>query len=331
MKCELALMVRDWKTIATKQMILPGTRELIVQLTTRLKNEFAAFGPELEVRLESCALFGATTFPQEQRTRFAYDEAYIIAWVFAMDYMLDTIPSFDYAQDFQSLLNRRVELPVAGVLTWNDLALAHDPTISLPGLSYSILTLVEALQPLRQSLANRMPDAEGLIIFDRCLTQNSAPAMIQETSWRLRLEPMPEFNEYIANAQRSMCGNLCTAVVNAALPDAENNWNKVNRVMQTMCHAIRLINDDATWPREQEEGKPNGLGINIALYGEAEGRQATRQIINDYSAEVELRCRPYIQTSSTEHPLYILNYYIYHVLVMTEAMYARGDFVWPYD
>lgn len=245
-----------------------------------------------------------------------------------MDNLLDSCPTLDYASDFQLLLNQRLTLPLDAELHWADLSLNTNPASSLPGLSYSLLTLVDNIQPLRYGLASKAQNREGLIIFDRCLLEKSAPAMVNETRWRLGIDKMPDFAHYLANAHLSMCGNLCTATVNAVLPKPTMHWQVIQPAMITMCHAIRLINDMATYPKDKAEGKPNP--VHLLAYeinaNEQESENEIRKKVDNYEHQLLSLISPYL-ASDHKGPLYILSYYIYHVLIMTRAMYSKGDFI----
>jgi Terpene synthase family 2, C-terminal metal binding len=320
----------DWRKLAQAQLDVPGTREFIATLAEELRQSpLQDFGPSVMGRLQDYVFFAATTFSQALRQYFSRENAQFITWVFAVDDLLDTCPNFDYARDFQLLLNRRLELSINDDMYWSDLNLIMDPATRLPNLSYSLLSLVENIQPLRHSLMAKAQDTNGIAIFDRYLADQIIPTMLSETRWRLRLEPTPNFNQYMERAHISICAGLGVSTVNAVLAHPYENWMDIEPATYIVCNATRLINDIATWPKDKIEGKPNALGLLANEHGEQEAKRRIEAIVDAYLVAAECLCRPHLEVANAEEPLYILNYYIYHVLVMTRAMYSRGDFIEP--
>lgn len=320
----------SWPEHIKAQRAIPGTNDLIARTTRYLLTSFASFGTSVEMRLKSCAFFAVTTFPAEYRLRFAYDNAHIIAWVFAIDNLLDSCPSFDFAADLKLLVSSRLSKPLDAPLEWTTLPLNTDPTTPLPDLPYSLLMLVDNLQQLRRSLARRASDLAGLAIFDQVLNEQVLEAMLWETKWRLALAPPPTYEEYIAQGYLSICGNLCASTVNALLPNAVNNWQATYPGMEAMCYACRLINDGFTWKKEQAEGKPNALGLLAATYSTQEAELRLGAMVEDYHQRVNNLVAPYLKLDK-QHPEHVLSYYIWSVVAVTRAMYSRFDFADPQD
>ncbi len=323
--------IPNWHQLVTDQLAIPGMKESVREITADLSGgELATFGPRLLRRLLPSVYFGTLTFPAESRYHFATENSYIIEWVFALDDLLDACDGFDYAHDFQLLLNRRMGLKLDGELKWDDLPLAHNPHMQLPGLEYSMLTLVENLQPLRYQLASKAQDADGLLIFDRYLTEQIVPAMLTETSWRLRLIPLPTAEQYIEVAYVSICGGLCVSTVNAVLPQPAWNWRAVEFATERMRYATRLINDLATREKDEKEGKPNAVNLRVEKCGSVErAEKEVRGMVNGYNLDLERLCKPFLALTNHADPLYILFHYVYYCLALTEAMYEMGDFLEP--
>jgi hypothetical protein len=91
-------------------------------------------------------------------------------------------------------------------------------------------------------------------------------AMLQESRWRLDLDPPPNLSEYLDNAVPSLFGPLYYAslVAMSDLPPLSisdlTSWDKA-AYLSTL--AIRLCNDLRTAERERAEGGPNAVDLII--------------------------------------------------------------------
>jgi terpene synthase-like protein len=320
-----------WYTPARAALAVPGTSEFITQLTTALMNgELQQLGPHLLKRLPASAYFAVLTFPPDQRRRFTWANAWIIEWIFGLDAALDTVPTLDYAEDLRLLLERRLDLPLDTELDHAALILTHDPAQPFPGLEYSPLTLVNAIQPLRQRIIQEAVDGTGLRLFDRYLMQCIIPSMTMEARWRLGELPYPSYANYLDVAWISISGGLCAATVAAVLPEAAGLLGATSQATRLMLQATRLCNDLATADKEAVEGKPNVvLILERELGSRAAAERRVREMTDEYAAELERLCAPYLRGSDVANPLYTMYHYIYMCWVITELMYSGGDFVAP--
>ncbi|WP_437677170.1 terpene synthase family protein [Sorangium sp. So ce131] len=320
------MKAEEAKRMVQEQLRAPGTEEFIRGLTARLRGELAVFGPAVAKRLSATASFAALTVPPQLRGELGGPLAYLIGWVFAMDNVLDTCPSMDYVNDLSSLLGRRLVLPLDAELRWLDLDLARDPTENALGLGYSNLDLAAGIQPLRRWLREASRDAAGCQIFDQCLTE-TVPAMCTDARWRIDRYVPADLAEYLRVASVTMCGSLCMSALNAMLPDAERSWRLVAPVAETMSRALRLMNDVATADKDAREGKPNPLSITTDSGASDHARAQVREMIDQFSREVEQFCRPNLDHRSADDPIAILSFCMLHQLAVTDMMYTGGDFV----
>lgn len=319
----------DWHPLALAQKNVPGTYELAQRFTSQISALLAGFGSKVGGRIYPSVYFGITTFPIELRERYAYNQGYLISWVFALDELLDSCLSFDYAHDLQLLLARQLSLPPDAALDYMGLPLRGDAHKNVPGLPYSVFDLVAAIQPLRRRLVEKAQDPAGPLLFDRYLIEMVVPAMLREAGWRLGALPSPDFDTYVETATTSICGGLCVATLNAILSHPVENWQTTEQATNTMCRAVRLINELATRRKDEGEGKPNAVSLLAAQIGDtAEAERQVRQMIDQAAEELEELCGPLMQVS-LDNPLYALAYYIYYSWVITEAMYDGGDFIAP--
>jgi len=320
--------VPDWRQLAAAQLNAPGTEELVHRFTTELSTTFSPFGNNVLNRVLPSVCFGVTTFPHELRRYYSYNNAHLISWIFALDELLDTCEDFGYVQDFMLLLNTYLACPVDEEFLWQKLNLTYDPAIPVPNLSYSLLQLAEAIHSLRRRLASEAQDSAGLMMFDRYLIEWIMPAMINEAKWRLGISAPPSFAQYLETATTSICGGLCVATLNAVLPHPLANWQATTQATSTMCRAVRLINDVATRPKDELEGKHNAVNL-LALESDnlIEAESKVRLMIDRAAEQLTAMCEPFVAIKSLDDPLYVLNYYIFYSWVITEAMYSKGDFI----
>jgi len=279
-----------------------------------------ALGAYTQRRLAASATFAVLTFPPSAWARFSYANAYLIAWVYTLDEVLDTCLDLLTADDLRLLL--RAEL--VGT-PWSSLSLNRDPHAPLPGLSYALADLVATLRPLRELLQAQGATSVGLAMFDHYLLEMILPAMRREAEWRLGSLPPPAFSSYLDTAWISISGGLCASVVNALSPQPASDWAACEEAVITMLHATRLINDLATRGRDEGEGTPNAIRLLVPIVGSIPlAEAAVRGLIAGYADALWQQCGPLAAWPST--PLDLLRYYTYYCWVITEAMYAGGDF-----
>lgn len=322
----------NWQTPARAAFTVPGTEALKAELTSELmQSELRILGPELLKRLPASATFAVLTLPPEQRQSFAWANAYIIEWVFALDAVMDTIPTLDYASDLRLLIEQRVALAVGTKrFGWRDLGLAHDPDTPYPGLEFSAWTLIDTLQVLRHRIFEEAVDEAGLRLFDRYLLSCILPSMEVEAKWRLAELPYPDYEDYLSVAWISISGGLCAATVAAVLPNPAALLGATGEVTRLMLHATRLRNDLATVRKEQQEGTPNAVLLLERELGSREAaEQRVREQIDGYAAKLYQMCEPQLHSDDSADPLYIMYHYIWMCWAITMAMYAPGDFVAP--
>ena len=325
------MVTRQWQLLA-KAQDTQDTRVFVDRLTADLaQSHLAQLGTPLLARLRPSVFFGVTTFPPALRARFSYNMSYLISWIFAMDWLLDGCNHLSIAHDFQLLIKRRTELPIDAPLYWGDLQLATNPCQLLPALPYSMYTLVEALQPLRTAVRSSAVDPDGPVMFDRYLTDMIVPAMLREAEWRLGEALLPDFASYMDTAYVSICGGLCIHLINAVLPNPARNWCEVELAVAGMRRVTRLINDESTRYDDGNSGKPNAVKLlTLEMGDERAARLRIRAMINSYAKEVEHFCLPIIAASDPSDPLYVLSYYTYYCMGITDIMYAHDeDFIEP--
>ncbi|AUX39129.1 uncharacterized protein SOCE26_005110 [Sorangium cellulosum] len=322
------MKAEEAKRLIREQLQAPGTGEFIRGLTATLRAELSVFGSTVSERLPAAASFATLTTPPQLRSKLSRIPSYMSGWVYAMDALLDTCPSIDYADDLSSLLRRRLELPSDVQLTWLDMDLARDPTQDAPGLDYSIMDIVDGIQPLRRSLEEASPDAVGLRTFDRCLIDGVVPAMCTEARWRIEQSAPTDVSEYLRTASVTICVTLCMSALNAMLPGAGERWRVIEPVTAPLSGALRLMNDVATYEKDVLERKPNPVSIMMSN-GVPPGRARAdlRRMIDEFAREVEHLCQQNIGSRSADDPTSSLSICMLHQLAAADMMYSIGDFV----
>ncbi len=274
-------------------------------------------------RLPACAYYSLATIPPLLRPRFSPPLTYLIQWIYAMDSVLDTCPAISYAIDFGVLLRAATSSDFHSKAELTRLPLHHDPQHPLPGLDFSLITLVETLQPLRRQLQKLAVSAAGPAGFDREL-EAALQAMTSEARWRLE-RVTPGFGEYMAVATVSICGGLCLWSLLATLPQPEALRLAVASQAALSDIGARLANDLATRSRDQAEGAANALvTLTPPFVSRRRAEQRVRQLIDVAAARTRALTLPLDPEPVT--PLAILNYYIHYSLVVARAMYRGMDF-----
>ena len=309
----------DWRTQAAAQYT-PAAKAMIAEQTFALQGSpLNALGAYTQRRLAASATFAVLTFPAHAWARFSYANAYLIAWVYTLDEVLDTCLDLETADDLGLLLTAEM----AG--TNAPLTLHHDPHVHLPGLGYALADLVATLRPLRELLQAQGATSLGLAMFDRYLLEMILPAMRREAAWRLGIMPLPDYSSYLDTARISISGGLCVSLVNAVLPQPALLWQQIQPAISNMAQATRLVNDVATRGRDEGEGTPNAVTLLAPTTGSIPlAEAAVREQITTYASDLWQQCATALPTPST--PLELLKYYTYYCWVITEAMYAGGDF-----
>lgn len=316
-----------WQELARAQHNAPAVADLVAQLSSEISQQFVRFGPSVLSRVHASVYFGVTTFPADLQARYAWGQGYLIAWVFALDDLLDNCPAYSYATDLHMLLGRLLNTPLNVPLRYQDLPLRNDPTAIVPSVGYSIIDVVTALQMLRCHLYRQATNAGGPKLFDRYLESEVIALMLHETAWRLHELPPPDFATYLRTATITICGGLCVVALNAVLPQPLVNWRAIKTAATTMCRAVRLINDLATKSKDEDEGTPNAVNLLTKSSGNAAtAARAVRQLADEAAARLGGLCAPLLEQPK-DSSLYVLGFYTYYSWVMTEAMYANGDFI----
>ncbi len=296
--------------------------EAVQQVTDYLEgSELAPFGAV--IRPTASAYFAVHTLPASAWSTHAEAAAYLIGWVFALDEVMDTCPSLSYAEDLLTLLKCWLVLPQVLPQDYPDLGLAHDPLTTVPGLDYSLADLAATIQPLRQRIASR-DEAWGAALFDAQLWR-AGRAMRQETAWRLA-HVQPSYAEYIQVGRTSICGDLCTAALVAALPDPTSLWGATAAARDLLGVILRLYNDRATWGKDEGEGKPNALLLLAGNQSRSAAEQEVAAKLANYNEQLTSLCGA-SGGRSEDNPLGLLHYYILACAEVTKQMYSRGDFV----
>lgn len=311
----------DWQRLAAAQLNAPGTEEQVAEIVAKLgKSELACFGPHLLQRLEASAYLSVGCFPLSLCQRFATCHTHLVLWVFALDAMMDTCPSMDYATDLTMLMDRRLTTPLTRPLNLAGLNLARDPYLPLPSLDYSMIDLIVTIQSLRQVLAQQMPNPAGLAIFDQCLTQ-VIHAMTKESAWRLnRIMPSPA--QYLEVGGITTCAALCASLVNSFLPNPEASWQQIASVLAITVYASRLNNDLATAARDEDEGKPNPIPLLIPEAGSiSEAEIELNSRLDTCLSELEHTCGP--QLTDPTQPSYPLWFYLLYCPIVTHTWYMQ--------
>lgn len=319
-----------WAAALRAQLALPGTPTYIDSLTSALhRTPLAALGPAVTRRFHSVSYLAALSIPHAHRDQHSFNLAYLAAWLYAADVMIDRCPSLHHATDFHRLLERRVELPLDAEIAWSDLDLREDPRRDVPGSSFSTCALVEALQPLRESVAAASTDRGGLEIFDHLLVYRGVPASIAETRWRLDGGRPRDLAHYLDVSSETMCGHISASIVNATLPDPMQSWLPALATAEKLNRALRLLNDFATVDTDTAEGAVNSLDWLDLGGGTRSATSKGRALLAEYEREVEALCLPHLMEPESGAAGYILNFYFYHCLAACEVMYASRDFVAP--
>ena len=325
------LQTTDWRQLAKAQFEAPGTREQVADIVAALSNsELSVFGPSILKRLEASAYLSVGCFLPALRSRFALHHTYLQLWVFALDEILDTCSQLSVAFDLEKLLRQSLTLSPGTELRWANLPLLTNPCEALPDLGYSLLMLVDAIQPLRKLISTQAITPDGPIIFEHNLIDMVVPAMLMETRWRLAAKVKPDFSTYMTTAHVSICTGLTTSIVNAVLLQPNQNWAIVKNIAQILGYAVRLINDVQTRGKDEREGKPNAAALLAEEMGSiTKAEQHIYVLIEDYVTQLEQQCYPFLNHANIDDPLYILSYYMYNCLTISRQMYASADFVLP--
>lgn len=311
------------------QRCAPGTAECIRAISSRLEaSEMSSLGHVISRRVNAISSFSTMTIPPSERERHCFRLAYLIAWIFAMDVLIDSCPSAEHAVDFSAVVRRRLELPFDAELVVSEVDLTHDPRRCVPGTSYSIMSVAELIQPLRRDLRALPEGRAGLDIFDGLLLDKVLPAEVAEATWRLARDRTVDLERYLSVASDSICGHLTASVVNAGLAEPETTWATMLRATTRMGRANRLINDLNSVERDREAGSLNAVGRLAARHGDAmSARARVLAMIEDDAREIDALCAPHLGEQNKGSSAYVLGFYVTRCLATCEAMYAGGDFV----